>query len=282
MRTGILNILQTSIKFIILHLAFIISSPAGMPQPGVVYYGQASDEYGWPYSQDAVAVLKVDGREVDRYTIDGDISPGVNFSLHAFVDDGDGTLFHEQATLQGDDVEIIIRVGGVDMAIISGVDVPVVSAPGDTHRIWVTAGTDSAGDGVSDAWKEELASLSGGRYATGADVIMHEDLDGDGMSNMQEYLSGTLAFYAEDFLGFEHVIQMMGDRLLLDFFTVPGKVYRLVGSEQPGHDMVMAERSWSFTMDGTLQAEIFSGTGNLMELYTQPETNRQVYGISVE
>ena len=61
---------------------------AGMPQPSAIYYGQARDEYGWPYREGAVVILRAGTNEIVRHAISGSLAPGINFMLPAPIDDG--------------------------------------------------------------------------------------------------------------------------------------------------------------------------------------------------
>lgn len=54
---------------------------AELPQPSCVFYGEARDEYGSPYTTNAQVVLRVQGVECSRWTIMGMLAPGVNFKL---------------------------------------------------------------------------------------------------------------------------------------------------------------------------------------------------------
>ena len=61
---------------------------AGLPQPMCVYYGQALDGYGWPYTTNTQVALLHGTDEIASQTITGSLSPGVNFALYVHLDDG--------------------------------------------------------------------------------------------------------------------------------------------------------------------------------------------------
>ncbi|MCX7916349.1 MAG: hypothetical protein N3A53_08630 [Verrucomicrobiae bacterium] len=66
--------------------------------------------------------------------------------------------------------------------------VGVAACVADTEFDLHTAGTDSVGDGIADWWR---ARYFGSGTTTNAQSAASADPDGDGMSNLQEYLANT-------------------------------------------------------------------------------------------
>jgi hypothetical protein len=80
--------------------------------------------------------------------------------------------------------------------------------------------SDTDHDGLPDAW--EVAHLGSIKAAPGADA------DGDGTTNMMEYLAGTDP--ADAMSVFRPTVQMEGTEIVLSLQTVAGRRYRVWGS----------------------------------------------------
>ena len=205
---------------------------AAVPLPYCTFYGQARDELGWPYTKDADVLLRVQGRECSRWHIMGILAPGVNFKLPLELDDGRSSTYATYAALPGQTVQISISAQGVERPIL---DRRVLTAgqPGDVIGIRATVGTDANGDGIPDEWEQLLVDYSFGVLRSIYDVHPQDDFDGDGVSNLDEFLSGTYPFLADDYLRVEETA-VIGGKLRLKFLTSPGISYQILASAEPG------------------------------------------------
>jgi hypothetical protein len=96
-------------------------------------------------------------------------------------------------------------------------------------RVNLTLGVDSDNDGLPDAWERSLIDGLGGGKGV-ADVGPDDDSDGDGLSNLQEYLAGTYAFDPQD--GFNlAILSSTEGRATLEFLAIRGRTYSLRVSE---------------------------------------------------
>ena len=84
-------------------------------------------------------------------------------------------------------------------------------------------GPDSVGDGISDSWR--LAYF--GSTATNASSCADCDPDGDGMSNLQEYLAGTNPLDANSAL---RIVHLDGGAQMVVWTSVPGKTYQVLAT----------------------------------------------------
>jgi hypothetical protein len=262
--------------FIFCPLAFVL---AEFPQPRVIYYGQATDEYGWPYTRDAQVILRIGGVTAAVCQVTGAFAPGVNFALPVDVDDGTGTRFAAAAARVGEPVEIVIRDGVREWAVLAGT-VPPIPAAGAVMRVNVTAGTDVNGNGIPDAWDQELVDNSGGVYTNISQVTGDGDLDGDGVCDRDEYRAGTIAYWAFDYFFIERLLMSDG-RLALSFLSVPGKAYRVFAARGlPGAEW--RERAYALSAGGGAQQGPFSGSGYLTEVFVAPTNTPEIMHLSVE
>ena len=259
---------------------------AGMPQPSAIYYGQARDEYGWPYREGAVVILRAGTNEIVRHAISGSLAPGINFMLPAPIDDGrDAAPYVRQAASTGAAVSIVVVDERGERTIMEKDAVPPVERPGAVVRINVTAALDADGDGLPDEWEWELI-----RWATDpacnslADIRPQDDFDGDGQSNLEELRAGTFAFLADDRFCAETFRKAASGRLHIQCFGVPGKVYRV---ESAPVDRISGGYAWaacdySPTESGAWRQGPIEGEGGWLSFYLPPPGSNLVWRLKVE
>jgi hypothetical protein len=223
--------LLSTISGIGLCLASPSPVPAVLPQPLCVYYGQAKDGYGYPYLTNAEVVLLHGTTEIARHKIGGMLAPEVNFALFVHLDDGQGgTNYSARSLRSGDLVSIVVRDPWGEKSIMESQAVPPVGQPGELMAVNATAATDTDADGLPDSWEWALIYASGGALQVLTDVRPGDDFDGDGMSNMQEYLAGTFPFLSYDYFFVEQYARTPNNRLQLTFLSTAGKAYSAVCS----------------------------------------------------
>ena len=248
--------------------SLVISLTAGVPQPMCVYYGQACDGFGWPYQQDAEVILYANDSEIYRYTIDGSIEPGINFMLHAYLDDGsDKEQYARNTVLKSDIVTIKIRDHYGLKTLVETNAIPSAIVPGGLYRVRITAGSDSDADGLSDQWEWEMIDwLNDPSIVTLADINPDDDSDGDGASNRDEYDAGTFAFLDYDYFAIRAMTPMPSRRMRIIIPTVPGKTYSV---EETANLVQPSWETMSFALDdvaGVSHTRV-EGDGGWMSLY---------------
>ena len=271
---------QNMIINAVLALALLLTvgpALAGLPQPMVVYYGQAQDGFGWPYRDHADVILLIGTNEMARHTIDGSISPGVNFALYVHVDDGTGgtNRYSGRAARTGETVRILVQDSYGLKTIMESNSVPAVTKPGDLILVNVTAGVDSDHDGLPDSWEQELLNLNTNPLIlTIADIDPDDDFDGDGVPNDEEFVAGTFAFLDYDYFFAEHLEMTQNHCLHIEFLSVPGKIYG-VDSTTNVLDGAWAATVFSIQSTGPWQTSPVEGDGDWLSLYVPlSETNR--------
>ncbi|MCP5526297.1 MAG: hypothetical protein H7A47_05760 [Verrucomicrobiales bacterium] len=248
-------------------LLLAVSALAGLPQPMCVYYGEARDGHGWPYTTNAHVVLLRGDQEIAAHTIQGSLSPGVNFALYAHLDDGrTREAYSPRAVRTGDLVSVVVRDAEGEKTIMEGSAVPAVGKPGEMVLIHVTAAEDADGDLLPDPWEQQLVDWSLGGLLGIEEVHPWDDFDGDGQSNWEEYNAGTFAFLDYDLLFAERLQRTPNGRLRISFLSVPGKVYGARYVTNPGLTRwTPAPLAVSDAAD--FQPAPIEGTGDWLSLY---------------
>jgi len=107
-------------------------------------------------------------------------------------------------------------------------------APFDTY--FVTATTlDSVGDGIPDWWRAQYfgCTTNGCGNTTNAQSCANCDPDGDGMSNLQEFLAGTDPTDPKSVFRITN-ISVVGTDIQVTWTTAPSKTNQLESSNMPG------------------------------------------------
>jgi alpha-D-xyloside xylohydrolase len=94
--------------------------------------------------------------------------------------------------------------------------------PGGQSQI--SFGPDSVGDGISDSWR---LTYFGSAATTNSASCAQCDPDGDGMTNLQEYLAGTDPTKANSVL---RIISLDGGARMIVWNSAPGKNYRVLAT----------------------------------------------------
>jgi hypothetical protein len=247
---------------------------ATMPQPACVFYGEACDEYGWPYVTNATVILRVEGRECSRWTIAGLLAPGVNFMLPLEMDDGIGKAYASYAARPGQAVRISILARGIEQPLVETTAL-AASQPGDFTSVYVTSGTDTDGDGLPDPWERLLLENSGGAFTDISQIRPEDDFDGDGVSNGDEYRTGTYAFVATDYFYVEELARVANGRLRLRFLTTPGITYQVLATDNLGPASVWQPAPLALAEDETPRYEAVVGDGYYTSLYVEMHATRR-------
>ncbi len=203
------------------------------PAPDHLLYGTVRDELGRVLAADtAIVIVSTAAGEIARTPIARKTELGANYQVRLPMDLGSmGAVYKPTALLPTSPFTIRVVIGGVSYLPIEISRVgPVLGQPGKRTRLDLTLGVDSDNDGLPDAWERALIERDPtGRLRTLADVKPGDDLDGDGLTNLQEYLIGTYALDQLDGLALE-VLAVENGRARLRFTTVPGRVYTVRSS----------------------------------------------------
>ena len=227
------------IKFsLTLGLLFIQSSICNIfgypPVPHHLLTGVVRDELGNPLAYESAEIIfeSLSGVRI-RSNITPGLKPGVNYEIKIPMDSGvTQDIYKPTAMFPAAPFRILVVIDGiVHLPIEMQGDFSRVGQPSETSRLDLTLGEDLDGDGLPDAWERALASKTNGDLSS---VGPNDDFDGDGLSNLDEYISGNYAFDADD--GFELKIIGNGDvGPLLEFMAITARTYEIVGSADMNH-----------------------------------------------
>lgn len=219
-------------------LLALASLQAFPPAPHHQVYGVVRDELGNPLSgRGAEVLLEAGGQVLARTTVLPGMEPGANYRLAIPLDSGVTADSYKPTALRPTvPFRMRVRIGQtIYLPLEMTGAASLMTRPAGNSRVDLTLGEDSDGDGLPDAWERALMQILGGDL-TLADIRPEDDSDGDGMSNLDEYLAGTYAFDPAD--GFVLNIAAMADgQPQLEFTAIRGRSYSIHGSD----DM----RSWT-------------------------------------
>lgn len=189
------------------------------------------DEYGRPLDvSNAEVILESDAGSLLRTRLRASLRPGMNYRLAVPIDARLAAPLYKPTALRATDAfKLRVRIGNTTwLPIEMRADFSKLGQPAERTRLDLTLGEDVDGDGLPDAWERALIAALGGVMAL-ADVKPGDDLDADGLSNLQEYLAGTSAFDAAHGLGLD-LVDSDGSNATLEFLAIRGRVYAIEGS----------------------------------------------------
>jgi hypothetical protein len=237
-------------SFLLLSLIIALSFGEALafpPAPHYSIYGNVRDEFGYIIPPGAATVIfSFDGREIARYPLTGDASSEYTYQIRMRLDmNRSGTIAYTSAAVTAGAVyTLAVDVGGVLHYPIEISTPPTVGNPADRRRLDLTLGVDADGDGLPDAW-EKAQLFNAGLTTTDLSLISPGgDFDKDGISDRQEYISGTYATDAADFF-FLRIVSLTDQDTVVDFYGITSKTYSIEASS----DMV----SWA-PVDFSMQA----------------------------
>jgi len=212
----------------LLTLFLALSRPAYPPAPNHVFYGLVRDEMGNPLINDAADIILETAAGVQHKTgIVPDLEPGVNYRLAVPMDAGiTEDLYKPTALRPMVPFKVKVQIGAtVYLPIEMKGDYAKMGQPGQRTRLDLTLGEDANGNGLPDAWERALLAQPG----SSGPIRPQDDFDGDGLSNLDEYIAGTYAFDNKD--GFTLKILRVNDNAAqLEFMVIRGRTYTVHAS----------------------------------------------------
>lgn len=263
---------------------FCSSAFAFPPAPYYTLYGLVRDQTGTVLATEgAELILMRDGEEVGRAPVSAVMAES-NYQLDVRLDAGRAStrLYTDQAIAAQGQFSIAVSLGGQLYYPIEVAGTLRAGNGGERIRLDLTLGEDSDRDGLPDAWEYwqlyQMGEYPGSPGWNLARVTRDGDLDGDGVSNYQEYIAGTFAGDATE--RFELAIKSRSDdRVSFEFFAITGKIYNIEEST----DLVTWKTiPFSVTENGTAANYFRSPDVAVTPAYAKPAPGgRNFYRLSV-
>jgi hypothetical protein len=208
---------------------FAFTASAFPPAPHHTLYGLVRNQYGDPINAfPAHVYLETPSGVQLRTELSNDVEPGVNYRLEVPMDSGTAPdLYKPTAMKPFFQFKLKVLIGQVtNLPIEMAGNFSQIGQPGLKTRIDLTLGVDSDGDGLPDAWEQALIDIYGGTLAS---INPNDDTDGDGITNINEYLAGTYAFDPED--GFRLTLTgVVAGASEMEFLAIRGRTYTIQAS----------------------------------------------------
>jgi hypothetical protein len=226
---SMLRITDYGLRVIVLLFLTITRCIAFPPAPDHLLFGQVRDEFGnqLVIKSAEVYLETTAGIRIKSQIVPG-LEPGVNYKLPVSMDSGLTKDQYKPTALQSAvPFKMWVSANGTTyLPIEMKLTMSSLGRPGEKTRIDLTLGEDANGNGLPDAWERALIAASNGKLK---EVRPSDDSDGDGMSNLDEYLAGTYAFDAKD--GFSlKVLDVKASAPTLEFMSIRGRTYTVFGS----------------------------------------------------
>lgn len=247
--------------------SFLIPVFAYPPAPHHLFYGMVRDEFGSPIAAGAEVILETLAGVQIKTTVIPNLEPGVNYRLAVPMDAGVTSDLYKPTALRPTVPFLIrVRIGTVNYLPIEMIgDMSRMGQPGQRTLLNLTLGEDTDGDGLPDAW-ERLINPDLTKVCPG------DDSDKDGLTNLQEYLTGTYAFDPKD--GFTlKIARMNGSAPVLAFTAITGRTYTLLGAPDLKSGWTQLEFKESAAAAGATMASYAAANVRLMEIEHRQPTN---------
>lgn len=199
------------------------------PAPHHTLHGMVRNQWGDPISifPSDVFLETPTGSQLRAGLVSG-LEPGVNYRLEVPMDSGTAADLYKPTALRPfHQFRLKVQIGqAVYLPIEMAGSFAQIGQPSLKTRLDLTLGVDSDGDGLPDAWEEGLIAVYGGTLAS---INPNDDSDGDGISNLDEYLAGTYAFDPSD--GFAlALVGLNSGHAQLEFLAIRGRSYTIQSS----------------------------------------------------
>ena len=218
-------------------VSVVVPLQAFPPAPYYTLYGTVRDQVGQALTTEgAEIILLKGGAEIGRAPISPTVQVGQNYELRIRIDQNrSGTTFYSDKAVAAQGLfSLVVQINGALFYPIEVTGNLVAGKGSERVRLDLNLGEDLDGDGLPDTWEQWQLYQAGylpdenGNWDLTL-ITRDGDFDGDGSSNLLEYIAGTFAGDATE--KFALVIkEKLAETVSFEFFQVTGKVYTLESS----------------------------------------------------
>jgi len=259
----------------------VVEVMAGIPRVPCTVFGMVQDSYGIPYLSNARITLCNSEATNAWQNINGLLNYGLNIQMLLNMDSGTGDRYAAYAVRAGEELQIIVEVDGVVQPLLEGATLTVPAAGSDIE-LNLTTGTDSDGDNLPDEWEYQMMAASYGMITNISQILPNDDFDGDGASNMHEYLSGSFAFLDYDLFAIEDLERSKDGWFIFRFLSVPGKSYSVEVTDSLSGASVWSIGAFSLNAEGSSTLTAVVGDGYYRTVYIEATADQQFMRIVVK
>lgn len=215
-------------------IALIVSGPAHAypPAPHHTLFGMVRNEWAEPLDFSGAEVfVEATNNVTVRAVVAPSTEPESNYRMEVPMDAGTTLdLYAPTVMKRNQSFRLKVKIGPVTYLPIEMKLTTALGQPAQATRLDLTLGEDSDNDGLPDAWEQALIAIYGGTLAS---VRPGDDLDGDGISNYNEYLAGTYAFDPTD--GFVlNIVSANAGTSVLELLAIRGRTYSIESTGEVG------------------------------------------------
>lgn len=262
-------------------MALAVQAQSVGPLPPFTVYGTVKSWNGRAYSSgdNASVVAKIGGVEVDRCTAVSGVYPDLNYRIH--IPMASAPTAGKGST--GDPITFEVYYDGQTLAVPPGATPPVVGQTGTAMACDLVVGTDVDGDGLPDEYEYLLLPyyIAAGLGTSIWDILPTDDFDGDGYSNAQEFIAGTIPVEASDFLKIDEFRTSSAGLMALKFLSAPGRTYTVPQTDNLTSNLWTASKLSLASNVPPAQRFFSSPTDAYVTLYLLP-TNNAAFRLDVK
>lgn len=204
------------------------------PAPYYTLFGIVRDQVGQTITaQGAEIVLLKGGTEIARTPINSAQGIDQNYELQVRIDQNrSGTTFYSEKAVAAQGLfSLVVEMNGALFYPIEVAGNLTAGKGGERVRLDLNLGEDLDHDGLPDIWEQWQLYQAGyypdenGNWPINL-IDKNGDLDGDGVSNLQEYLAGTFAGDATEKFDLR-IKEKLETSVRFEFFAITGKTYTM-------------------------------------------------------
>lgn len=274
-------------RSLVLFLTAVSPLHAFPPAPYYTLYGTVRDQVGQTLTAEgAVLILLKGGEEIGRTPINSALQLDQNYELQIRIDHNrSGTTFYSDKAVAALGLfSLVVQMNGVLFYPIEVSGNLTAGKGGERVRLDLNLGEDLDGDGLPDTWEQWQLYQAG--YFPDANgnwpinlITRNGDFDGDGSSNLVEYIAGTFAGDATEKFALE-IKQKLPASVRFEFYGITGKSYTIERSVD-AKTWVQIPFSIATPAAGAIS---YTATGvGILSAYTTPlaDTTKEFFRLSV-